>query len=194
LTSSRDGATRISSSAAPSRAGILFATIMASSMAFIDLTAVNVALPSLQADLNATGSQLIWIVNAYGLMLSALLLIGGSLGDHVGRKRVFTFGITLFAAASLGCGLSPDSRWLIAFRAVQGIGGAFLVPGSLSIITASIPKGGRGSAIGTWSAITTVMNIAGPVIGGVLASAGLWRGVFFINLPLAVAALVGSWR
>ncbi len=178
----------------PSRAGILLATILASSMAFIDLSAVNVALPSLQADLNATGPELIWIVNAYSLMLAALILIGGSLGDHVGRRRVFNVGIVLFGTASLTCGLAPISSWLIAARAFQGIWGALLIPGSLSIITATIPKRSRGSAIGTRSAFTTVTTIGGPIIGGFLASSGLWRGVFFINLPLAVGALYCAWR
>jgi EmrB/QacA subfamily drug resistance transporter len=158
-------------------------------MAFIDLSAVNVALPSLQADLNASGAELIWIVNAYSLMLAALILIGGSLGDHIGRRRVFSAGIVLFGAASLTCGLAPTSSWLIAARAFQGIGGALLIPGSLSIITASIPRGSRGSAIGTWSAFTTVTTIGGPIIGGFLASSGLWRGVFMINIPLAIGAL-----
>lgn len=178
----------------PSRPGILFATILASSMAFIDISAVNVALPSLQADLKATGSELIWIVNAYSLMVGALILLGGSLGDRIGRRRVFIWGIAVFGAASLACGLAPASGWLIAARGLQGIGGAFLIPGSLSIITASIPKGGRGSAIGTWSAVTTITTIVGPVIGGSLAGSGLWRGVFFINIPLAIGALYGVWR
>jgi len=178
----------------PSRFGVLFATILASSMAFIDILAVNVALPSLQADLNATGTELIWIVNAYSLMVAALILIGGSLGDHVGRKRVFNVGIGLFGAASLLCGLATSSTWLIAARALQGVGGALLIPGSLSIITASLPSGSRGSAIGTWSAFTTVTTILGPVIGGFLAGSGLWRGVFFINIPLAAGSLYGVWR
>ncbi len=194
MISPRKGNPPSESGPAPNRPGILFATILASSMAFIDLSAVNVALPSLQADLNASGAALIWIVNAYGLTLAALILIGGSLGDRIGRKRVFSWGIVLFGIASLACGLAPTSGWLIAARGIQGVGGALLIPGSLSIITASLPKGSLGSAIGTWSAFTTVTTIAAPVIGGFLAGSGLWRGIFFINLPLAVGALFGVWR
>lgn len=165
------------------------ATILASSMAFLDLTAVNVALPSLQSDLHASGGQLIWVVNAYALFLSALILVGGSLGDRYGRKRVFGLGIVLFSLASTAAGLAPSVSFLIAARSFQGLGGALLVPGSLSIITASLPADTRGTAIGTWSALTTVTTIIGPIVGGLLAGAGLWRGVFFLNLPLAAGAL-----
>lgn len=169
---------------------ILFSTILASSMAFIDGSALNVALPAIQAELGATGKQLLWIVNAYLLFLSSLILVGGSLGDLFGRRRVFMIGIGVFALASLACGLSPGSGVLIAARAVQGVGGALMVPGSLAIISACVPSGERGRAIGTWSAFTTMTTIVGPVLGGILASAGLWRGVFFINLPLAALSLV----
>lgn len=158
-------------------------------MAFLDIAAVNVALPSLQADLNATGGQLIWVVDAYALFLSALILVGGLLGDRFGRKRVFGLGIVIFALASSAAGLAPDGAVLIAARSVQGIGGALLVPGSLAIITASLPARSRGAAFGTWSALTTVTTIIGPIVGGLLAGAGLWRGVFFLNLPLAAGAL-----
>ncbi|MFP3854482.1 MAG: MFS transporter [Anaerolineales bacterium] len=173
---------------------ILVATILASSMAFIDSTALNVALPALQADLAATGRELLWIVNAYMLLLSALTLTGGSLGDRYGRKRVFIIGISVFAGASVMAGLSPTSETLILARGFQGIGGALMVPGSLAIISASIPAGERGTAIGTWSAFTTLTTILGPVLGGVLASAGLWRAVFFINVPLAAFALLATAR
>lgn len=168
---------------------ILLATILASSMAFIDSSAINVTLPAIQADLGATGKQLLWIVNAYLLFLSALILLGGSLGDRYGRKKLFAVGIIIFSAGSLAAGLSRSSEFLIAARSFQGMGGALMVPGSLSIITASIPAKDRGRAIGTWSAFTTLATILGPVLGGFLASAGLWRIVFFINLPLAVVAL-----
>ena len=174
---------------------ILFATILASSMAFIDGTALNVALPALQRDLGASGTDLLWIVNGYLLFLSALLLIGGALGDAYGRKRVFMGGIALFAGASLACGLAPNALSLIAARAVQGIGAAFMVPGSLSIISASFQDRQRGEAIGTWSAFSTITTVIGPLLGGFLASAGLWRGVFFVNLPLAALALVAlHWK
>jgi EmrB/QacA subfamily drug resistance transporter len=176
--------------ATPQTAGwVLWGAILASSMAFIDSTALNVALPALQADLHTTGAELLWIVNAYLLMLSSLILVGGSLGDRLGRKRVFMTGIGLFMLASLSCGLAPSSLWLIGSRLVQGIGGALMVPGSLSLITTAFDSGHRGQAIGTWSAATTLVTIAGPVLGGVLADAGLWRGVFLINLPLGTLAL-----
>jgi len=168
---------------------VLLATILASSMAFIDSSALNVALPAIQADLGASGAQLLWVVNAYSLMLASLILVGGSLGDHLGRKRVFMIGISLFAAASLVCGLAPSAGALIAARAVQGVGGALMVPGSLAIISAYFGPGTRGRAIGTWSMFSTLTTILGPLVGGELASRGLWRAVFFINLPLAVIAL-----
>ncbi|HEX3053646.1 MAG TPA: MFS transporter [Aggregatilineaceae bacterium] len=170
---------------------ILFSTILASSMAFIDGSALNVALPALQDDLNATGVQLLWIVDAYLLLLASLLLLGGSLGDHFGRKRIFRAGILLFSLASLACGLAPNPALLIAARAVQGIGGALMVPGSLAIISALFDSSDRGKAIGIWSAASTITTIGGPILGGLLASGGLWRFVFFINLPLAALALYG---
>ena len=169
---------------------VLFATVLASSMAFIDGSALNVALPVLQHDLGASGTELLWIVNGYALLLAALILLGGSLGDHYGRKRVFGLGIALFATASFFCGIAPSTGFLIAARAVQGSGGALMVPGSLALISASFGPTRRGRAIGTWGAFSTLTTVGGPIIGGFLASAGLWRGVFFINLPLAVLALV----
>ena len=180
-----------SQSPAVSSAGrwVLLATILASSMAFIDSSALNVALPALQADLGLNGSQLLWVTNAYLLVLSALILLGGSLGDHYGRKRVFAFGIGLFTLASMACGFAQDATFLILARAVQGIGGALLVPGSLAIISAYFPTEGRGKAIGTWSTFSTLTTIGGPILGGWLAGHGLWRAVFFINVPLAVIAL-----
>jgi EmrB/QacA subfamily drug resistance transporter len=168
---------------------ILLATILGSSMAFIDGSALNVALDALQKELHATGADLLWVVNAYLLSVAALLLLGGSLGDRFGRKRVFRTGMLIFTASSIVCGLSPSVGILIAARAVQGIGGAFMVPGSLAIISASFPKDRVGQAIGTWSSFSIITTIGGPILGGILASAGLWRAVFFINVPLAVVAL-----
>lgn len=168
---------------------VLFSTILASSMAFIDGSALNVALPALQADLGASGADLLWIVNGYALVLAALILVGGALGDHYGRKRVFMIGIAIFAAASLACGLAPNPATLIVARIVQGIGGALMVPGSLTLITTFFAAGERGQAIGTWSSFSTITTILGPALGGVLAGMGLWRMVFFINLPLAALAL-----
>ncbi|MCL4394480.1 MAG: MFS transporter, partial [Chloroflexi bacterium] len=168
---------------------VLASTILASSMAFIDGSALNVALPAVQAALNASGALLLWVVNAYLLMLAALILVGGSFGDELGRKRVFMLGITLFMFASLLCGLAPSIEFLIAARVLEGIGGALMIPGSLAIISSFFPAGERGQAIGTWSAVTTIVTLAGPVLGGFLANAGLWRGVFLINLPVGLTAL-----
>ncbi len=168
---------------------VLMGTMLASSMAFLDGSALGVALPALQEDLGASGAQLLWIFDAYLLMLAALMLFGGSLGDKLGRKRVFMTGIVIFSASSLACGVSPDANFLIGGRFVQGVGGALMIPGSLAIISAYFSRGRRGRAIGTWSAATTMVVVVGPFVGGVLADAGLWRGVFLLNLPLAVSAL-----
>ena len=165
---------------------VLVSTILASSMAFIDGTALNVALPALQTGLRANGVQLLWVVNAYLLMLAALIPIGGSLGDLLGRKRVFAIGIGLFMTASLVCGIAPSIEFLIGARMVQGVGSALMIPGSLAIISAFFDPSKRGRAIGTWSAVTTIVTVAGPVLGGVLSGAGLWRGVFLINIPIGV--------
>src|SRR5213082_3475073 len=135
---------------------VLAATILASSMAFIDGTVVNVALPSLQSSLNATAVDLQWVIEAYSLLLSALLLVGGSLGDHYGRRRIFFIGVALFAAASAACGFAGDIRQLIAARALQGLGAALLVPGSLAIISSSFSENERGRAIGTWSGFSAI--------------------------------------
>ncbi|HMA37152.1 MAG TPA: MFS transporter [Chloroflexia bacterium] len=174
---------------------VLIAAILASSMAFIDSTALNVALPALQADFHLAAPDLLWVVNAYALVLAALILAGGALGDQWGRKRVFMAGIGLFALMSLACGLAPGGGWLIAARAGQGLGGALMVPGSLALIAAAFDGARRGQAIGTWGAFSTLTTILGPVLGGGLAGAGWWRAIFFINLPLAGAALaLLYWR
>lgn len=145
---------------------VLLATILASSMAFIDGSALNVVLSVLQVDLGASGAQLVWVVNAYLLMLASLILIGGSLGDNYGRNRVFGIGIATFAGASWVCGLAPNAGVLIAARAVQGVGGALMVPGSLAIITANFHGESRGPAIGIWSSFSTITTVGGPVLGG----------------------------
>ena len=173
---------------------IMASAILASAMAFIDGTALNVVLPSLQKDLAATGTDLFWLLNSYLLMLAALILPGGSLGDKLGRKKIFMIGIALFMLGSTASGLAPTVGYLIAFRALQGIGGALLIPGSLSIITASFDKSERGEAIGTWSAITTMVTVGGPILGGTLADAGLWRVIFFINVPIGILSLIILWR
>jgi EmrB/QacA subfamily drug resistance transporter len=169
---------------------VLFSTIFASSMAFIDGTALNVAMPAVQNGLHASGAQLLWVINAYLLVLAALIPVGGSLGDLFGRKKVFGLGIGLFMLASLVCGLSPNADFLIAARAVQGIGSSLMIPGSLAIISSFFGPTQKGKAIGTWAAATTIVTVIGPVLGGALSSIGLWRGVFLINIPMGVAALI----
>lgn len=172
---------------------VLAATIMGSSITFIDSTVVNVALPVLQRDLGTdiVGAQ--WIVESYLLMLSALILVGGSLGDRWGRKRVFSIGLLLFAIASAGCGMAQTIGQLIAARAAQGVGAALLVPGSLAIISASFSREDRGRAIGTWSGFTSISAGIGPVLGGWLVENTSWRWIFFINLPLAAVVLAITW-
>src|ERR1700677_1368820 len=174
---------------------VLIATILASSMAFIDGTVVNVALPALQAGLRASASEIQWVVEAYALLLASLLLLGGSLGDLYGRRKIFLYGVALFAIASSWCGLAPSIDSLIIARGVQGIGAALLVPGSLAIISATYSEDQRGRAIGTWSAFTAITASIGPVLGGWLVEHGSWRWVFFINLPMAVVVILLSlWR
>ena len=173
---------------------ILAATILGSSMSFIDGTVVNVALPALQADLNATGTDVQWVVEAYALFLAALLLLGGALGDRFGRRFIYSIGVTIFALASLWCGLAFNVQHLIIGRAIQGIGGALLVPGSLAIISASFAEEDRGRAIGTWSGATAITTALGPVIGGWLIEHVSWRAVFFLNLPLALVVLFLAFR
>jgi EmrB/QacA subfamily drug resistance transporter len=171
---------------------ILAATILGSSMAFIDGTVVNIALPALQKNLNATVVDVQWVVESYALFLAALLLAGGSMGDRFGRRRIFCSGVALFALASIGCGLAESVSQLIVARAIQGIAGALLVPGSLAIISASFDEASRGQAIGTWSGFTAITTGIGPVMGGWLIEHASWRAVFFINLPLALIVLVIS--
>ena len=173
---------------------VLVATILASSMAFIDGTVVNVALPALQANLNATIVDVQWVIEAYSLLLAALLLVGGSLGDHYGRRRIFLIGVALFALASVWCGVTPSIGQLIAARAAQGLGAALLVPGSLAIISSSFPENERGRAIGTWSGFSAITTAIGPIIGGWLIEHVSWRAVFFINIPIALLVIFISLR
>jgi EmrB/QacA subfamily drug resistance transporter len=174
---------------------ILAATILGSGMVFIDTSAVNVALPRLQTDLNASATSVQWVVVAYVLFLAALMLVGGSLGDRYGRKRIYASGVLLFALASMWCGLSRDMSQLIAARAVQGVGGALLTPGSLAIIRALFPAEQRGRAIGLWSGFAAITSVLGPLLGGWLVQNASWRWVFFINLPLAIFVLcIIFWR
>lgn len=168
----------------------LLSTIMASSLVFIDSTALNVALPALQEDLGITGTELLWVINGYALFLSALLLVGGSLGDLYGRNKIFLIGLGIFSVSSLACGISQSSIQLILARGVQGIGGALLTPGSLSILSSQFPTESRGKAIGIWSTFSALTGVAGPVIGGWLSGMGLWRVIFFINVPLSILVFV----
>lgn len=177
------------------RSWVLAATILGSSMAMIDGSVVNVALPVMQAQLNATATQVQWIVEAYALFLAALILVGGSLGDRYGRRRIFAIGIAVFAIASIGCGLALNVNLLILARSLQGVGGALLVPGSLAIISASFSADQRGQAIGTWSGFTAITSALGPVLGGWLVEQVSWRAIFFLNVPIAIIVLaIVFWR
>jgi EmrB/QacA subfamily drug resistance transporter len=181
--------------AAQARRWILAATILGSSMAFIDGTVVNVALPALQESLRSSVVDVQWVVESYGLFLAALILVGGSLGDLFGRRLVFLIGVALFAAASVACGVASNIQQLVIARSVQGIGAAFLVPGSLSLISASFDEKSRGQAIGTWSGFTAITAAIGPVLGGWLIEHASWRWVFFINVPLAAAVIaISLWH
>ena len=173
-------------------AWVLAATIIASSMAFIDSTVVNVALPALQSTFGASVVGVQWVVESYGLTLAALILVGGSMGDLFGRRRMFLFGVLVFTLASIGCGLSESIGQLIAARAIEGIGAAFLVPGSLALISASFDEQQRGRAIGTWSGSTAITTAIGPVLGGWLIEHLSWRWAFFINVPLGAAVFALS--
>jgi EmrB/QacA subfamily drug resistance transporter len=168
---------------------VLVAAILGSSMAFVDATAVNVSLPIVQRDLQATGPQMQWVIEAYALFLSALILIGGSLGDVYGRRAMFVAGVVLFALASAACALAPNVDVLIAARAIHGIGGALATPESLALISANFSGEERGRAIGSWSGFASITGAAGPVIGGALAQHASWRWVFLINLPVAFAVI-----
>ncbi len=167
----------------------LFAAIVGSGMSFIDGSAVNVAMPVLQRDLNASLASAQWVIESYGLFLSALILIGGSLGDLYGRRRVYAWGIAIFALGSAACARAPSIEVLIAARSVQGIGGALAVPGSLALITANFSGADRGRAIGTWSGFSAITAAIGPLLGGWLVQYASWRWVFLINVPLAVLVL-----
>ncbi len=175
-----------------SRPWVLAATILGSSMAFIDGTIVNVALPALQSSLQATVVDVQWVIESYGLFLSALILVGGALGDSVGRRAMFLLGVVGFAFASVGCGFSLSVKALLLWRSVQGIAAAALVPGSLAIISSCFDEESRGKAIGTWAGFTTITTALGPVLGGWLIEHVSWHWIFFINVPLAALALVIS--
>lgn len=180
--------------AVSARPMVLAATILASSMVFIDGTVANVALPALQQEFGASAADVQWVMEAYALFLASLLLAGGSAGDRYGRRRVFLIGVILFAAASVWCGMAGSIRHLIWARAVQGIGGALLVPGSLALISASFAPDIRGKAIGTWSGYTAITAALGPAFGGFLIEHWSWRAAFLLNIPLALAVVILTLR
>ena len=181
---------------APPKSGpwILAATILGSSMAFIDGTIVNVAAPKFQSAFHATVVEVQWVIESYGLFLSSLILAGGAVGDWLGRRFAFLIGVGIFALASAACGLAPNIHFLIIARAFQGMGAAFLVPGSLAIISACFDRASRGRAIGTWSGFTAITTALGPVLGGWLIEHASWRWAFFLNLPLAAVVIAVSLR
>src|SRR5262245_65015745 len=167
----------------------LAATIVGSSMAFVDATVVNVALPALQTDLQATITDVQWVIEAYALFLGSLILVGGSMGDQFGRRRTFVAGVLLFTVASIACGFATSTRALIVARAIQGAGAAFLVPGSLAIISATFDDKERGGAIGTWSGFSAMTSAIGPGVGGWLIEHVSWRAVFFLSVRFAALVI-----
>src|SRR6266436_1445694 len=167
----------------------LLATVLGSSVVMLDGTVVNIALPAIGRDLGAGVDGLQWIISGYLLTLSALILLGGALGDRFGRRRVFVIGVIWFAAASLVCGLAPNLPALVAARVLQGIGGALLTPGSLAILQASFADDDRAQAIGAWSGLGGIATAVGPFLGGWLIQAVSWRLIFLLNLPLAAAVV-----
>ena len=170
------------------------ATILGSSLAFIDGSVVNVALPALARQLHADPTKLSWAINAYLLPLGALILLGGGLGDHFGRRRVFLLGLVLFTGASILCAAAPTFAWLLTGRGVQGVGAALLMPNSLAILGGAFSGEERGRAIGTWAAVGAMAGVVGPIVGGWLVDVAGWRCVFIINVPVALAAGYLAWK
>jgi EmrB/QacA subfamily drug resistance transporter len=173
---------------------VLTTTILASGLAFVDGSVVNVALPTIARALNANAGALQWVVNAYLLPLSALLLLGGAAGDHFGRRRILIAGTALFGVASLGCAVAADLSTLLGCRLLQGVGAAMLLPNSLAILGQSFSGESKGRAIGIWAATGAAMGAIGPVMGGWLIDLGSWRAIFLLNLPLAAGAVILAWR
>src|SRR6516165_8774465 len=159
-------------------------------MTLLDLTIVNIAIPNLITQLHASLDDVLWVINAYALVLAVLVITAGRLGDLVGPRVLFTAGVAVFTVASVACGLSPSPGWLIGFRAVHGLGAAMLMPQTLTIITNTFPPERRGAAFGIWGAVAAVATIAGPTLGGLLVTAFDWRYIFFVNLPIGVIVLL----
>jgi len=178
----------------PAGRWVLLATVLGSSLSFVDATVVNIALPSIGKDLNAGLAGLTWTVNAYTLTLACLILLGGSLGDRLGRRRVFILGVLWFALASMLCGLAPNIQTLVAARALQGVGGALLTPGSLAILQASFRPDDRARAIGAWSGLGGIAGATGPFIGGWIIGVASWRWIFLINVPVAFTVVAIAHR
>jgi EmrB/QacA subfamily drug resistance transporter len=174
--------------------GVVLAAVLGSGMAMLDGTVVNVALKTIGKDLHASLAELQWITNGYLLLLASLILLGGALGDRIGRRRVFVIGVIWFAAASVLCGVAPDARMLIAARVLQGIGGALLTPGSLAIIESVFVRADRARAIGSWSGLGSIAAAIGPFVGGGLVQYADWRWIFLINAPLAALTVVAALR
>jgi EmrB/QacA subfamily drug resistance transporter len=172
----------------------LAATILGSSLAFIDGSVVNVALPALAHDLKVDPANLSWTINAYLLPLGVLILTGGALGDHFGRRRLFQIGLAIFAFASLACSAAPSLAWLLAARGLQGLGAALLMPNSLAILGGAFTGEARGRAIGTWAAAGALAGALGPVIGGWVVDTVGWRAIFLLNLPIAMGAGYLAWK
>jgi len=172
----------------------LVAAILGSSIVFIDASVVNVALPAIQADLGGGLAAQQWVVDAYLLTLGSLILVGGSLGDIFGERRVFMIGVAAFGVASVLCGLAPTANTLIVFRGLQGMAGALLTPASLAVLTSTFSGQERGAAIGTWTAWTGIAFVVGPLVGGWLIDVSSWRVIFFLNIPIAVVTLLLAWR
>src|SRR5882762_9210149 len=172
----------------------LAATVLGSSLAFIDGSVVNVALPALAQDLKVNPADLSWTINAYLLPLGVLILIGGALGDRLGRRRLFQIGLSIFAAGSLACAAAPSLAWLLAARGLQGLGAALLMPNSLAILGGAFTGEARGRAIGTWAAAGALAGALGPIVGGWIVDTVGWRTIFLLNLPIAAAAGYLAWR
>ena len=174
--------------------GVLATTILGSAMSFLDGTVVNIALPVIGRDFKASLDGLQWTVTGYTLTLAAFVLVGGSLGDRFGRRRIFVIGVVWFALASLACGLAPDIGFLVAFRAIQGVGSALLTPGALALIQSVFHPDDRAKAVGAWSGLASIAGAAGPLVGGWLIEYASWRWIFLINLPLAAAVVAIALR